>query len=300
MAGIANAKTILFGEHAVVYGEPGIAIPLSGLSTEARFEMTGASNSFRIVSEEFGLDAVFESLDAEDPIRQLILRMMDESNITDLSGMQLTLRSNIPIAAGLGSGAACSIAIIRAFAEKFQLELAVEKVSSLAFEIEKIHHGSPSGLDNTVIACNQPVYFMREKGFEILPLAQPLNLIVASTGLKSSTREVIQYVRENYPRCQNALRDIGAISRQAKDAILRADLVQIGSMMSDNHALLREIGVSCEALDRLVATALGAGALGAKMTGAGRGGNMIALVTDEQTRKNVSETLKEEGGEIIL
>ncbi len=79
-----------------------------------------------------------------------------------------------------------------------------------------------------------------------------------------------------------------------------ADLVQIGSMMSDNHALLREIGVSCEALDRLVATALGAGALGAKMTGAGRGGNMIALVTDEQTRKNVSETLKEEGGEIIL
>ena len=163
-----------------------------------------------------------------------------------------------------------------------------EWVSALTYEVEKLHHGTPSGIDNTVVAYEQPVYFVRQQPrnrMEAFRVQRPLHLLIADTGIRSSTKVVVGDVRRQWqtdPARFEALFDsCGQIAEQARAAIERGDLGAIGRLMTQNHALLQKMTVSAPELDRLVTTAMQAGALGAKMSGAGRGGNMIALV-DEQ------------------
>ena len=201
------------------------------------------------------------------------------------------IRSTIPVARGLGSGAAVSVAIGRAVAKFMGHDLPREELSALAFEVEKLHHGTPSGIDNTVIAYEQPVYFVRGQPVTAFGVARPFRIAIADTGVVAPTKIAVGDVRRAWEaervRYEALFDQIGAIARAARAAIERGDVEALGPLMNANHKLAREIGVSSPEIEALVDAALRAGAGGAKLSGAGRGGNVIALVSEEDPAKLV-------------
>jgi mevalonate kinase len=203
----------------------------------------------------------------------------------------------------MGSGAAVSTALIRALAEFLGHPLSPDEVSELVYEVEKIHHGTPSGIDNTVIAYEEPIYFVRERPIERLTVGEPFTLLIADTGKPSPTGKIVGRVRRNRerePAHYDALFDqIGDIADEARNAIEGGNIEDIGPLMDENHELLIELGVSSSLLNELVETARLSGAMGAKLSGAGQGGNMIALVEDDLA-EDIAEALRDAGAVRVI
>ncbi|HVO70585.1 MAG TPA: mevalonate kinase, partial [Aggregatilineaceae bacterium] len=202
------------------------------------------------------------------------------------SDLLLTVHSTIPIASGLGSGAALATALIRALGHALERPPSNEALNPLVYEVEKRHHGTPSGIDNTVIVYQQPVYFVRGRLPEPFIIACPFTLLVADSGHGTPTHITVRDVRRLYesePKRVGAIFDrIGAIVEAARSAIESGTMGALGLLMDENHALLRELTVSSADLDRLGSAARAAGAAGAKLSGGGRGGNLLALVEPDQ------------------
>ncbi|MGB9870580.1 MAG: mevalonate kinase [Anaerolineae bacterium] len=291
----ASGKVILLGEHAVVYGRPAIAVPLSGLRATAI--LTPHPGPFHIQAPAVGIDAPLSDLPPDHPLARIV-HLTAEHTRRPLPNALLRIESDIPVASGLGSGAAVSTAIVRALAAWYDVPLDPPTVSALVYEVERIYHGTPSGIDNTVIAHEQPVYFVRGRPPEPLPVGATLHLLAADSGVPSPTREVVGDVRQRWeaePARYEALFDrVAEAVEAARGAIARGDARALGEQMDANHELLREIGVSAPLLDRLVEAARRAGALGAKLSGAGRGGHIIALV-EESTACAAEEALRAAG-----
>jgi len=206
------------------------------------------------------------------------------------------ITSTIPIAGGMGSGAAVSVAILRALSASVGHPLSDQQISDLVYEAEMIYHGTPSGIDNTVITYARPVYFVKGKPIELLEVKQPFTLIIADTGVRSPTAVAVGDVRQawqNDPRFFEQLFDTSeAIAHAARKAIKSGKVDVLGPLMNENQAVLRQMGVSSPELDTLVEAALLAGAPGAKLSGAGRGGSMIALVAPEGSNELTRALLK--------
>ncbi len=202
------------------------------------------------------------------------------------------------MASGLGSGAAVSTAIVRALTAWYGIQPPPETVSALVYEVERIHHGTPSGIDNTVIAYERPIYFVRGSPPRSLIAGGVFRLVVADSGVASPTREVVLDVRRRWEadpgRYERLFDRIAEQVEAAHRAIVAGDAAELGARMNENHALLREMGVSAPVLDELVEAARRAGALGAKLSGAGRGGNIVALV-DAEMADRVAEALRRAG-----
>lgn len=301
-SGTAPGKVILFGEHAVVFGRPALAAPLIHLRARATIEVTGDPDVVLIVPD-LHRQGLLSETHPDNPL-VAVIRVVEKHVACSLSeGYSLYVTSQIPIAGGLGSGAAISVAVIRALVSFLgsNHSLSREEVSELAYEVERLHHGTPSGIDNTVIAFEQPVYFVRRRpddAIQTFTPPRPLRLVIADTGIRSRTRDVVNDVRrrwederEHYERVFDAC---GRIAEAGYVALTRGDLATVGSLMNENHSWLVEMSVSLPVLDRLVESARAAGALGAKLSGAGRGGNIIALVT-AATETNVIDALREAG-----
>ncbi len=285
----APGKIILFGEHAVVYGRPAIAAPVSQVRATAVVEASDQPG-VHLIAPDLGIRTLLDEADEEDAIAAVLRQVQTAVNLPAFPDMSVTVTSQIPIASGLGSGAAITAAAVRALMDFLGLARIATPawVSALTYEVEKIHHGTPSGIDNTVVAYEQPVYFVRQRPqnqIEPFTVARPLRLLAADTGARSSTKEVVLDVRRQWqaqPERFEALFDgCGVLAKAARRAIETGDEAEVGRLMNQNHQLLQEMTVSSPELDGLVAVAQAAGALGAKMSGAGRGGNLIALVTAE-------------------
>lgn len=289
----APGKIILFGEHAVVYGHPAIAAPISQVRARATVaDAANAPDGPRICLNLTNLNYQYTLAKAadDDPFAAAIRLLQEVAGLSTLPSLDITIHSDIPIASGLGSGAATAAALLRALARHLGLDsLATdEEVSRLTFAVERLHHGTPSGIDNTVVACEKPVYFVRRQPrnlVETFVVARPLRILVADTGVSSSTREVVGDVRRQWQadptRYEALFAHCGAIAQQARQAIEAGTAPRVGALMNENQEVLREMTVSADSLERLIAVARQAGALGAKLSGGGRGGNMIALVTAE-------------------
>ena len=319
--GRAPGKVILFGEHAVVYGRPALAVPVTQVQAEAVVEPGERGAGLTIAAADLGETITVRDAPADHPLAAAARLTLVKFGLSD-PDWRVTVRSTIPIASGMGSGAAVSAAIVRALAEAagrdqgsgirgqatrdtrqetrdriqetevrdsptssnqlLASNFQPADISALVYEVERLHHGTPSGIDNTVVVYGQPVYFVRGQPPQAFHIGRPFTLVIADTGIHSPTKVAVGDVRrawEREPQRFEALFDrVAAVVEAARSAIAADEPERLGPLMNENHALLREIGVSCPELDALVAAARAAGAAGAKLSGAGRGGNMIALV----------------------
>lgn len=301
----APAKVILFGEHAVVYGQPAIAIPVTRVNATARILplIDAPQGQIQVQAPDIQLDKKLTDLPEDHPLAAAIRLTLMAIAPVHLPSLSVQISSTIPVAAGMGSSAATSVAIIHALSNFFGAHLSSEQISDLAFEVEKLHHGTPSGIDNNVIAHQQPVYFVKDQPIEFLKINNPTHWIVADTGEKTPTREAVAGVRE---RCQAdpaayspILSAIGEITRQAREPLASGDLALLGPLLNENQDQLRRLGVSCGSLDALIAAALQAGAFGAKLSGGGLGGNIISLANPENAQ-SIAAALAQAGAQHVI
>ncbi len=281
----APGKVILFGEHAVVYGRPAIAVPVKEVRAEARVEAGVSGQGAVVVASDLGRRIVVRDAARDDPLASVVRLALDRMGQAADPDLTVTIASTVPIARGMGSGAAVSTAVVRALARHFSFWLPSQAISDLVYQTEVLYHGTPSGIDNTVVAFEKPVYYAKDLFCELFWVGAPFLLSIADTGIESPTRDVVGDLRRRYeadPDRYLPLFDrVGEIAAGARGAIEGGQAADLGNLMDDNHKVLQALGVSCPELDRLVAAARQGGALGAKLSGAGWGGNMIALVTDE-------------------
>ena len=298
----APGKVILFGEHAVVYGQPAIAVPVTQVHATATVEPAPPGSGLTLVASDLGAEHALATAPQDEPLAAAARLALSHLSAPEPDAV-LTVRSTIPIASGLGSGTAVSTALVRALAGFLGHPLEAAEVSALVFEVEKIHHGTPSGIDNTVVAYEQPVYFARGRAAERLAVAAPFTLLIGDSGIRGPTRRVVEQVRQSWehsPARYDALFDqIGDIANQARRAIEAGRVDALGPLMDDNHELLIELGVSSSELDELVEAARFNGAMGAKLSGAGQGGNMVALVEDDCV-EDVTEAVREAGAVRVI
>ena len=303
----APGKVILFGEHSVVYGRPAIAVPVTQVRARATVEDAQQGQGILIRATDLHLEHRYgTAIKPDHPAYALdttVRYTLERLGIESIPDLNLGVSSTIPIARGLGSGAAVATAIVRALVQHLGQDLATQDISDLVYQIEVIHHGTPSGIDNTVVAFEQPVCFVKGQPIEMMRVARPFSLIIGDTGVSSPTKMVVAGVRrrwqEERTRYDTWFDDIGAIATRAKEAITAGQTSKLGPLMDENHALLQAIGVSSPRLDGLVSAAREAGALGAKLCGAGRGGNMIALAPPQKA-KNIAAALCNAGAVSVI
>jgi mevalonate kinase len=304
----APAKIILFGEHFVVYGEPAIVV---AIDKRARAEAERRQDErLRFQSANLNTSCYFENGafkveqgDAKqvrfrfEPVKLAVEKVLAVygKNV----GLDIRINSAIPVAAGLGSSAAVVASVTAAVAALLELEFSKQDIFRIAYEAEKIVHGTPSGVDPAIATFGGTLLFQVDTGFKPLEVKTDIPLVIGDTGVERSTRIQVEKVREtmdSFPQITDPLR------KAAREIVLRAvtalqenDLETLGRLMNINHALLYGIGVSDESLEWLANAARKAGALGAKLTGAGGGGCMIALARPEKL-ENVSEAIMRAGG----
>ncbi|NHI90599.1 MAG: mevalonate kinase [Candidatus Thorarchaeota archaeon] len=297
-SGSGKGKTILFGEHFVVYGLPALA---AGIASETTAKITRVrSFGWKLVDDRPAMPGYKEKKYEEQKVS--IDKMLEHLNIdVTKTGFQIDLGGDLVCASGIGASAASCVAIARALSEEYSLGLDDEQINETAYIGEMGYHGTPSGIDNTASTYGGLIWYVRDLSggtpkFEKLKLGKSANLVIASTGLTASTKVVVgdvakkkeadpdwfDSVSEKYVQLVNA----------AREALIGLKFNKVGELMNKNHTLLQELTVSCKELDNLVDIARDNGAIGAKMTGTGRGGNIIALAPDEPTTKKIAEALK--------
>lgn len=276
--GQAHSKIILIGEHAVVYGYPAISLPL--LEVEVTCKVVPAESPWRLYEEDTLSMAVYASLEYLDITEACIRCEID---------------SAIPEKRGMGSSAAISIAAIRAVFDYYQADLPHDVLEILVNRAEMIAHMNPSGLDAKTCLSDQPIRFIKNVGFTELEMDLSAYLVIADTGVYGHTREAIQVVQNKGKDALPFLHALGELTQQAEDAISQKDAKELGQILSQAHLHLKEIGVSSPEADHLVETALSHGALGAKMSGGGLGGCIIALADNLTHAQELAERLEEKG-----
>ena len=293
MKASAPGKIILFGEHAVVYNRPALAVPVTQVHVDVEV-LDSPRKGIWINAPGIDLHAELNSLPDDHPVGSVILKLFSTLGIFSPPALDISIASTIPVAAGLGSGAAVSVALIRSLAQHVAHPLTDEQVNAFAYEIEKLHHGTPSGIDNTVITYAKPVYFMKGKPLETFKVGKPFTIVIGDTGIPAPTKESVGDVRRLRMRDQYTIEDIfneiAQIALIGRRSIESGKPELLGELMDQNHAYLQALTVSSPELDKLVETARNAGALGAKLSGGGRGGNMIALV-DQPKAESVASAL---------
>ncbi len=296
----APGKIILFGEHAVVYGYPAIAVPVT--QVQATAEVKAGRAGFQIRATDIGGEYRLEEAPQNDPLAAAVRATLEQLGASPPPCV-LSVRSNIRVASGLGSGTAVSVAIVRALSGFLGRPLDDTLVSDIAFEIDKLHHGTPSGIDNTVIASRTPVYYLQGQPVQTFEIGGPFQLLIADSGVACPTKATVAEVRAAWrsrPDSYEALfQQIGHLVDRARAAIEGGRTGQLGRLMTRNQTLLTQLEVSSDHLEALIQAALEAGAEGAKLSGGGRGGNVIALVQPE-TQERVRQALLQAGAVNVI
>jgi mevalonate kinase len=221
----------------------------------------------------------------------------------DLSkkGIEITLDGNLYCASGIGASAASCVAIARALSEHYYFDLTDEEINETAYEGEMGYHGTPSGIDNTASTFGGLIWF--EKGealiMDKITIPNPIEIVMGNTGKVANTSAAVAGVRERkekFPEKYNEIFNRAEnIAYLARDALFDEDYKEIGKLMNENHKLLQQIEVSSRELDFLVKLSKDIGAFGAKLTGGGLGGNMIALTPGRDLQDDVANAIEKEG-----
>ena len=292
----ACGKLILFGEHAVVYDSPAIAIPLSSLKVRSTIEpaIGQPQGRIHIKAAPLGIDHDLSELGKDHFLVHTLELLFSFLGLRQTPTCRITLTSELPIAAGLGSSAAIAISLLRAMSAFLGHPLKPQELNTLAFQSEQAVHGRPSGIDNTVITYEKPIFYQRGEVIEFIQPIREFRFVVADSGVRKSTREstsqLAQDLEADPGMVQPHLDAIAELVQQSKRSFQIGDIEALGNAIDANQEHLSALRLSCPELDSLILAARQAGALGAKLTGGGMGGHMLALVTPE-TEAAVTQAL---------
>jgi hydroxymethylglutaryl-CoA reductase len=295
--GYAPGKLILFGEHAVVYGQPAIAATLDRGIRVAVTARAGEDGPI-LKSHGGGLPArARPDPEGEGPERlRKALSVLVELCGERTRSLVFSVDGAIPAGAGLGSSAALAVAMIRGvhrfFGDGEAAELPTDALIERAFALERVFHGNPSGVDHSVIARGGCFLYRKEPAsalgtVEPVQLQRRLRVAVAIAGAHAGTAHAVGALRERARRHPEEYRriyeGIGALATAARGHLEAGELGAVGELMDLNQGYLNALGVSTPAIEALCAIARDRGALGAKLSGAGGGGAVLALVDDDPT-----------------
>jgi mevalonate kinase len=302
--GSGFGKTILFNEHFVVHGVPGI---VSAIDSVADAEVKKIGKGLTVEDTRKGAKGYAEKKRLQQ--MESIERMLKALSIDPKqASLRIWLGGNLPGFSGIGASAASSVAIARAIAEEFELDLSDEKINDVAYEAEKSYAGTPSGIDNTAATFGGLIWFKRNLSggrntMERLNIREPVEVVIGNTGIVADTKAMVAGVGERkkkYPKKYDTLfKQAEELAFTARKTLERFDLRKVGELMNKNHRLLQEIEVSCKELDYLVKLAREQGAFGAKLTGGGGGGCMLALTPGKDLQDAIASAMEQQGFKVL-
>ena len=298
--GKGYGKTILFGEHFVVYGLPSI---VSALGTYTTAEVKVVKGNGWTVNDQRPATPGYKEqkyIEAMQSIANIINHLkVDIEN----QRIEISFAGDLIAASGVGASAAQCTSLARGLSETFNLNLDDEKINETAYEGEKAYHGTPSGIDNTASTYGGLIWFRNlgagKNTMDRLQSPRKMLIVIANSGITASTTEVVADVRrlreENPEKIEKIFNEYKKLAEAAKKALLKGDIATIGNLMNHNHEMLQQITVSGEINDELVEIALENGAVGAKLTGTGRGGLVIGLAENEDVQEKIVDVIEEKG-----
>jgi mevalonate kinase len=301
--GSGYGKVILFGEHFVVHGVPGIVSAIDS-TTEAEVKKTGkelAVKDERKTAKGYSEEKRLQQLESID-------RMLKAMGINPKTPLSIWIGGTLPGFSGLGASAASSVAIARAIAEELGVNVPDERINQAAYEAEKAYAGNPSGIDNTAATFGGLLWFQKNLAggantIERISIKKPVEIVIGSTGKVANTKAMVEGVAERKrknPQTYNPLfTQAEALAYAGRKALEAYDLKKMGELMNENHRLLQEIEVSSRELDLLVDIARKEDAFGAKLTGGGGGGCMVALTPSKELQERVAQAIEKEGFEVL-
>jgi mevalonate kinase len=301
--GSGFGKVILFGEHFVVHGVPGI---VSAIDSATDAEVTQTGNELVIRDERKAAKGYAE----EKRLQQIesIERMLKTMGLDLKLPLKIWVGGTLPGFSGLGASAASSVAIARAIVEELSLKLTNEQVNQIAYEAEKAYAGNPSGIDNTAATYGGLMWFKKNiaggpDNVERLRIRKPVEIVIGSTGKVANTKAMVAGVAErkkkNPAKYDQIFKQAENLAHAGRKALESYDLKKVGELVNENHRLLQEIEVSSRELDLLVDIARKNGAFGAKLTGGGGGGCMVALTPSKELQEKVASAIEKEGYEVL-
>jgi mevalonate kinase len=299
--GSGYGKVILFGEHFVVHGGPGIVCAIDS-TTDA--EVQKGKKGLQIKDERKTAKGYSE----EKRLQQIesIERMLTAMDIDPKIALNIWIGGTLPGFSGLGASAASSVAIARAIAQELSIQISEEKINQVAYEAEKAYAGNPSGIDNTAATYGGLMWFRKDKAggpdkIEKLHIRRPIEIVIGSTGKVANTKAMVEGVAErkkkNPAKYDPIFKQAENVAFAGRKALENDDLKKVGELMNENHRLLQEIGVSSKELDMLVDLARKQGSFGAKITGGGGGGCIVALTPGKDLQGKVASAIKNFGFE---
>jgi len=302
--GTGFGKVILFGEHFVVHGVSGI---VSAIDLTAHAEVKKIGEGITIKDERKGAKGYTEKKRTQQ--KESIERMLKTMGIDlEKAFLEIRLGGNLPSFSGIGASAASSVAIARAIAEELEMKLSDERINEVAYEAEKAYAGTPSGIDNTAATYGGLIWFKKNLSggpntIERLNIRKPVEIVIGNTGVVADTKKMVASVAErkkqNPEKYDPLFNQAESLAFQARKALENFDLKKVGRLMNENHGLLQKIDVSCKELDHLINLAREQGAFGAKLTGGGGGGCMIALTPGKELQEAVATAMEKEGFKVL-
>ncbi|CAK1227093.1 mevalonate kinase [Fructobacillus tropaeoli] len=292
--GHSHAKAILIGDHAVVYQQPAVAIPLLNLKVTASVQAIASGQTIILGEQAFDLANLGADLEG---LRQLIIALL-ENLVEPDQPFLLEVQSLIPQERGFGASAALATAITRAFFDWTGQDLNQDQLNFYTNLAESISHGSPSGIDAATVSAVEPVWFHQQQ-IDTFQTNLEATLVLADTGVRGQTVRAVNIVKDqlkkNYELTWGAINHLGQLAFLVKEALANNDPKTLGQLFTDAHKDLQILQVSHPKLDTLVNAALAADALGAKLTGSGIGGAMFALAENNDQAQKIAVALKQAG-----
>lgn len=298
MSHIGFGKLILFGEHFVVYKAPALVGAVAARTTCVVAPSNAEWSHGLIIEDNRPAVPGYKDEKAEEMLSGTNLVLQHMGWDVSKRGLKITLGGDLTCVSGIGASAAHCVSLARALAEAMGRTITEEEVNAAGFAGEKGYHGTPSGIDNTAATYGGVLKFQRTDGaplFETERFASPAYIVYASTGITASTTKVVGDVAAKKAANEAWFEDLlvryNSIYERSREALRNCDWALIGQLADENHALCQDLTVSCEELDELVLAARAAGALGAKMSGTGRGGLMWAICVDSTSQEVVYQAL---------
>ena len=283
-----HAKIILIGEHAAVYQKPAIVCPVF----DAHVQVELVEHETFFIESDFYKGLLKNAPQPFESIKKLIEQLIKQ---LDVESVKINIVNNIPVAAGMGASAAIAGAIVQGFYQYKNVSLSEEDLISWIQASEQVAHGNPSGIDTFGVLSDQSLIYEKNKAITPLTFHMDGYLLIVFSNTHGSTKEAVSLVSQYVQSDTKVLEDMEVSVNQAIKHIHDKNIKALGIELNTYHQYLIDLGVSTKTLDTMVKDALSFGSLGAKLSGGGLGGCMIALFSQLPLLNQLQEHFKKQG-----